>query len=361
MKYFRTVFLLLIINLNIAGYAFAVNRDSLNSKIKSKFEPLPILSYDTNDGFGYGGKAFFLNYLERKESFDLFVYRTTEGLQQYNLVFSIPDFELRQGKVYPWAADLVVDFSKWTSYKFYGVGNHTKFEDEEYYTRIRHMVKLTFSRGISKIVVAQIGLKYKSITNSNFESDGKLQFYTDRSIKQAYYYSVFLTTRYDTRDSFIHPSKGVVAHGESEFASGNITFNRWAIRLQYYTPILLPDFILASRLCLQSLNGSNLPIQVLLPIGSDNTVRGFPLDRFLDRTSAVFNTEIRFPLYWKFGGVIGLDAGKVWSSASKMDISDWSYNPTIGLRFYFDTFIVRADMGFSKETTGFYLNFGHIF
>jgi hypothetical protein len=26
-----------------------------------------------------------------------------------------------------------------------------------------------------------------------------------------------------------------------------------------------------------------------------------------------------------------------------------------------DTFVVRADIGFGKETTGFYLNFGQLF
>jgi len=26
-----------------------------------------------------------------------------------------------------------------------------------------------------------------------------------------------------------------------------------------------------------------------------------------------------------------------------------------------DTFVVRADMGFGKDTTGFFFNFGHIF
>jgi hypothetical protein len=36
-------------------------------------------------------------------------------------------------------------------------------------------------------------------------------------------------------------------------------------------------------------------------------------------------------------------------------------NSLVGLRFSMDTFVVRADLGFGKETTGFYLNFGHLF
>jgi hypothetical protein len=36
-------------------------------------------------------------------------------------------------------------------------------------------------------------------------------------------------------------------------------------------------------------------------------------------------------------------------------------NYVCGLRYYMDTFIVRLDVGLSDETTGLYLNFGHIF
>jgi len=85
------------------------------------------------------------------------------------------------------------------------------------------------------------------------------------------------------------------------------------------------------------------------------------LDRFLDKTAALFNAELRLPIYNRLGGLIGWDAGKVWQSLNKVDYTDWATNTTLGLRYYMDTFVVRLDIGFSKETMGFYLNFGHIF
>jgi outer membrane protein assembly factor BamA len=341
--------------------SYPKNPDSLKVITESKFEPLPIFYYDSNDGFGYGAKAFFLNFLNRNESFDMLLVRSTKGFQKYNLVFSVPDFELRQGTVYSLALDLELDFKKWISFKFYGVGNATKYENEELYTRVRPTIALTLSRGFSKTFVGQFGLKYQSTTNSDFEEDGLLHTYRDLSVSRTYYYSLFLVARYDTRNSFIHPSDGVVVQGETEYANGNVTFNRWAMWLQHYTTFLNSTFILASRFGIQSVYGDNLPIQVLLPIGGDDTIRGFPQDRFLDKTSAVINVELRFPFYWRFGGTIGLDAGKVWQSINKMNFTDWAYNPTFGVRFYFDTFVVRADLGISKETMGIYLNFGHIF
>ena len=125
--------------------------------------------------------------------------------------------------------------------------------------------------------------------------------------------------------------------------------------------LFYPKTILAFRAGIQTLTGNNLPVQVLLPIGGNNTLRGYLQDRFLDRTSALMNAELRFPIFRRFGGILGMDAGKVWNSIGKMDLKNWADNPVFGLRFYMDTFVIRLDVGISKETTGFYLNFGQIF
>jgi hypothetical protein len=84
-------------------------------------------------------------------------------------------------------------------------------------------------------------------------------------------------------------------------------------------------------------------------------------DRYLDKVSALVNAEIRFPIVWRFGGIAGIDAGKVWSGIGRLDFPRWVWNPVAGIRFYWDRIIVRADFGFGKETTGFYLNFGQLF
>jgi len=325
---------------------------------KSIFEPLPILSYDTDTGFGYGTKAFLLNYLNLNESLDLILFQSTKGERWYRTVFSIPDFELRQGKIYPWAFDLLIDYDKWISYKFFGVGNKSKTENEEVYKRRLYEIGLTASRGFSPYFVGQFGVRYKNVINSNFEEESQLSKF-DRS--RVEYTSAFINLRYDSRNSFLNPSRGIVLQGEIEKSLNQIDFTHWQAWIQYYTILLYPKTVFATRFGLNTLNGTNLPIQVLLPIGGNNTLRGFPQDRFLDKTAALFNAELRLPIYNRLGGLIGWDAGKVWQSLNKVDYTDWATNTTLGLRYYMDTFVVRLDIGFSKETMGFYLNFGHIF
>lgn len=63
----------------------------------------------------------------------------------------------------------------------------------------------------------------------------------------------------------------------------------------------------------------------------------------------------------QFGGIVGIDAGRVAPTPRLLSVADWAVTPVTGLRFYMDTFVVRADVGFGKETMGLYFNFGHVF
>ena len=222
------------------------------------------------------------------------------------------------------------------------------------------------SRGFSENIVCQFGLKYKTVRNFNFSDTSKLLLQPSRlSFLKANFSSINLSFRYDTRNSFINPCKGLVLLGETEYAPKlsftNTSFSRYAGWFQYYSILFYPNTIFAFRTGLQTLNGKNLPVQALLSIGGNNTLRGYPQDRFLDKTAALVNAELRFPIFWRFGGILGFDAGKVWNSISMMDFRNWPSNPVFGLRFYMDTYVIRLDVGLGKETTGFYFNFGQIF
>jgi len=340
---------------------------------RTTFEPLPILMYSSDIGFGYGAKFFLLNSLRRNESFDALIFFSTgvdtvEGERRYRFVFSKPDFDRRQGKAYPLAFDLLVDYDIWINNSFFGIGNGSDFEKREYYTREPFEVSLTLSRGFSPRTVGQIGSRYKTVKNFNFpppDPESQLARLTGLSRSRATYASLFATYRYDTRDIFTNPSRGLVLQGEVEYApdSGlsNVAFTRVATWLQYYSILFYPRTVFAFRLGGQALVGEDLPIQVLLPIGGSITLRGFPRDRYLDKVSAVSNAELRFPLFWRLGGVVGVDAGKVWHKPDEIDFSDWAVNTVVGLRYYLQTYVVRVDIGFGPETTGLYFNFGHVF
>ncbi len=177
------------------------NKRADADSIPSKIEPLPFLSYDSNTGIGFGVKAFFLNLLKLKESFDLIIFMSTLGERWISFVISVPDFELRQGTIYPLSLDVLLDYDKWIAYNYFGIGNNSKYENRENYTRELREVRTTFSRGFTPSFVGQIALKYGRIESWGFESEGDLiQLPPTKNFPLIEYMSVYINFRYDKRD-----------------------------------------------------------------------------------------------------------------------------------------------------------------
>lgn len=354
----------LLFVLSIVLHSEVIARSSPDTLQGTKFEVLPILSYDTDAGTGFGAKAFLLNSMGWRESFDAVLFQSTKGERWYRMVFSIPDFEQRQGTVYPLAFDLTVDYDKWITYKFFGIGNRSPYENPETYTREPLEISATASRGFLPHVVGQVGVRMRRSSNVGVgERLRSLPPVENSSVANSI--GVLLSGRFDSRNSYVNPSSGAVAQLEFELAPrmlwSNVEYVRTAVLLQYYVEPGWLHSVLACRGGVELLASRELPVQMLTAIGGTKTVRGSVQDRFLDRTGAVVNAEWRVPLFWRFGAILGADAGKVWHDAGKIDLQRWAMNPVVGLRLYMDTFVVRADLGFGKESTGFYLNFGQLF
>jgi len=284
-------------------------------KPKKSLSAFPILMYDTDIGLGYGGKAKFVHYLAKKESFDFIVFNSSKGERWYVFAFSIPDFEIRQGKKYPISFDIKAEYDKYLKYSFYGAGVHSKKEDE------------LFSPFIS------------------------------------------LVFRYDTSDSQIHPRRGFRLLLQNDTASklfGNkkARYSRFTLDLRKYLCLFGQRDVLAFRGLVQKISGASIPLLEMSFLGGGsamNAMRGYKLNRFMDKGKFLLNGEYRFPLWKKAGGNIFIDGGCVWSSWSKINLNKFLMDYGWGLRYYLQNFVVRFDMGISSESTGIYFNFGHIF
>ena len=344
-----------------------------DSVYDSDVELFPIVNYDSDAGFGYGAKAFIFNQLKLNESFDLILYNSTKGERWYRFVFSVMDMQRRQGKPYSLALDVIFDYDKWINYRYYGVEyfneRHSLLEYETY-TREPIEISAIFSKGFSKTIVASTGLRYRTISSYNFDPNGELQKFND-SFNNTYTktFSLLANVRWDSRNNFIDPDKGSLIQIDAEYAPElsftNENYFKLGLTLQNYFILFNPRIILASRLIGQIIFPNNVPIQLQLPIGGNNSLRGLPQDRYLSASTLITNNEIRFPIWWRFGGIVGLDIGCTGATTNyefwSQQLSGWIVNPVLGLRFFMDNFIIRFDVGFGSETTGIYFNFGHIF
>lgn len=332
---------------------------------QTTFEAIPILSYDTDVGVGLGAKAFLLNALGHTESFDVVLFNSTKGERWYRLVASVPDLEQRQGTEYSFSVDLVVDYDTFLQNLYFGVGPDSHSADRETYKKEPLELSVIVGRGLTATTVLQAAIRARWIRNAEMSDTGRLRLHpVPLSTSTARALTVLLSYRYDSRDSYIDPASGLVFQGDLETTIERASNTSWTLiggAFHYYHPLADSFATVAFRLAGRSLSGNDIPVQFLLPLGGNQTLRGFPQDRFLDRTILFCNAEARIPVYWRLSCVLGVDAGGVSPSPGLLKAASWRTNAVIGVRLALKTFIIRADLGLSSESTGFFLNFGQLF
>jgi outer membrane protein assembly factor BamA len=205
----------IVVSLQIACAFLYAQDDS----VRTQWEALPILSYDTDAEFGFGAKSMVVNFLDQNESFDIILFNSTKGERWYRFVASYPDFELRLGTIYPMSIDLTIDYDKWISNSFSGIGNNSRFSDKETYTREPLDCSIMIGKGITTTFVVQTGLRYRTIRNSHFALDSRLKnILPTLNHSTAAMNSILFNARYDSRNSYITPSSGLFVSGELEYA-----------------------------------------------------------------------------------------------------------------------------------------------
>lgn len=329
-----------------------------------KWDTFPIAAYDSNTGVGGGAKSFLLNPTGHRESIDLALYATTLGERWAKGVVSYPDQGLRHGTIFPWAVDVTAEYDRMIRNHFFGLGNTSRNADRETYDKEPLLLEGEVSRALSRRWVVRGGLRFRDTLNRCVKAGGLLEALGTPSVGRATYASGFLGVQFDSRDAYLRPNTGWLCEGEIEDAPGPFgdgkRFVRWEVGARRFIPTGFLGTVVAARVRCAGLDHRDLPIQALLSLGGGSTLRGYAQDRFLDAALSVANVEWRFPVVGRLGAVVGVDAGKVWQSFSRMDLGSWAWNTVVGARYYMDTFTVRGDWGLSREGSGLYLNFDQV-
>jgi outer membrane protein assembly factor BamA len=328
----------------------------------------PILMYDTDIGFGYGIKAKFVNYFSKKESLDLILFNSTKGERLIDFTFSIPDIEIRQGKKYPLSLDIKAVYNRILRDNFYGLGPETAKEELTNFTYEKKELKLSLSRGISSSFVCEASYSFRNIRYYDVEED-KDHTETLKSVGERFSPFLSILFRYDTSDSQIHPTRGFRFQFQCDIAKGflgnkNADFTRLIVDLRRYLLLIGQKDVLAFRLRFQKIAGDKIPLFELSVLGggsTENAMRGYKMNRFQDMGKILLNCEYRFPIWKRLGGNLFVDYGIAWPSLARINFQKYALDAGWGLRYYLKNFLARFDMGFSREGTGIYFQFNHIF
>ena len=99
-------------------------------------------------------------------------------------------------------------------------------------------------------------------------------------------------------------------------------------------------------------------------LGGTKRMRGYYEGRFRDQNAALIQSEVRFDIYRRLGGVVFGAVGILGDNKSMLRPDDPKAAYGAGLRFTInrrDHLNIRADYGFGQQSSGFYLTIGEAF
>ncbi|MBI2401726.1 MAG: BamA/TamA family outer membrane protein [Gemmatimonadetes bacterium] len=359
---------------------------------------LPALNYDSDQGFGYGVTGGLYQYGDGSQppylwAFEPIVFFTTRGRRSVTVFYDAP----RQfGEAVRLTVRAYVDRDCCQPY--FGLGNASAYDAAlttrpslpDYYTYRRN--RATAVVDLQWRVLPQVRLLTGVAVNRNTTAarDPSTQFAVDLgngTIPSGEDASTSLGPKvglvYDTRDLERDPRRGMWLEGiawQGVVLPGGDDFTRWTGTLRGYLS-LDPSLTVAARVFGEHIEGA-MPVAMLSDLGSSfqdfgglggaESVRGVLWQRFLGRTRALSNLEVRWrgPGFrflgapWQLGAVGFVDAGRVWDDRGAGDgAAGLHWGKGGGLRVAWgQSFIIAADFGHGREAgLQTYLKLGHMF
>jgi hypothetical protein len=171
---------------------------------------------------------------------------------------------------------------------------------------------------------------------------------------------------YDTRDVLFFPSKGwlveTMLYTEAAWTGGQFRNDRLSVDAARY--IALPRKLILALHANLVLSRGTIPFHQLPFLGGTKKLRGYFERKYTDNNLALLQAELRFPLFWRFSGVLFGGAGTVAGTVGGFRSDQLHPNYGLGLRILMDKqqrINARLDYGLGYKSDGFYLTVGEAF
>lgn len=291
-----------------------------------------------------------------------FIASFTEQIER-KLLFSYTDPAFSQGR---YALSYGGTFFKNATARFWGIGQTTAEGNETNYTAREGRAWWKFGLHANEVTQIAVGQRFRDVSLQRGGTD--LPFTVDRfpnvdGIRGATILGHRVTFHYDTRDSLVTPTDGmqVTAYAElnQNLRNGDHpVFSRYEIEVKKLFPSESKRAILVVRADLQATLGSEVPFYEQSSLGGQNNLRGFGVDRFIDKHLVAVSVEERIHVMRaKMFGVTAdfevapfLDTGQVFENYKDVSFKDYRMTPGIGFRGLVRPNVVgRVDYGYSRE------------
>lgn len=342
---------------------------------------LPVVSFSSDIGLAggaiYNRFDYRGNVMPFSSYFRFLAVASTKGYVKVNAQYE-------QAKTF--GSDLrsagTVYFNRLAINNFFGIGNNTEYsqqlwDDEFYYfesynvgldLKIRKHLYMDYDSAFDLLSGAgmEYQIPYVRQPNSSFNQimpNGSKGGFVN------YLAGGFI---WENRDREFNPQKGNRAELEIRFAPAFLSeYALTSFNLDLRQYFYVWDFLtIANRLQARHVAG-DVPYWELSTLGNNESLRGYPLNRFQGTSSIAYNLELRswmftFPEYQlKIGVHLFTDAGRVFTGQDKTSDLFRGYKQTLGFGGAFSLFspdfIMRGEMGFSEKNSRIYVGVGYTF
>lgn len=175
-------------------------------------------------------------------------------------------------------------------------------------------------------------------------------------------------TRWDRRNSNMTPTRNHYVQfaimGNPSWLGSTESYALYELDARKYLDLTGNRRSVLALQSLVQLNSGNPPFHDLATLGGDRINRGYYNGRYRDQNAAQFQVELRQHFTGRFGFTVFAGTGEVWNRFEQLTLDNYKWTAGAGLRFNVnkdDPTNIRIDFGISKESTGFYLQFGEAF
>jgi outer membrane protein assembly factor BamA len=251
--------------------------------------------------------------------------------------------------------------------RFFGLGPTTDKDDETNYTAAE--TRLNWKFGVYANEVTQIAVSQR-LRHMQAIQEGATDlpfsganFPNAPGVGGATVLGQRISFHYDTRNNLVTPTDGMAVTAYAElnynFKNGDHPlYSRYGLDVKKMFASESKRAILVVHGELQATIGTDVPFFEQSSLGGQNTLRGFGVDRYIDKQMIAFSVEERIHiLRARLAGVMAdfeiapfIDTGQVFNSFKNVSFKDYRITPGIGFRGIIRPNVVgRIDYGFSKE------------
>jgi outer membrane protein assembly factor BamA len=292
-----------------------------------------------------------------------FIGSYTEEIER-RIQFNYSDPAFSQGR---YSLNFGASFFKNATSRFFGLGQATSESDETNYTGREARVNWRFGVYANEVTQIAVGQRFRQVSLQRGATDLPFTVEQFPSVEGVQGESLIVGHRatfyYDTRNNLISPTDGMAITAYAELNqnirnSDHPIFSRYELEIKKLFPSESKRAILIVRANIQATIGSQVPFFEQSSLGGQNNLRGFGVDRFIDKHLVALSVEQRIHVVRvKIAGAMAdfevapfLDTGQVFNDYKDVTFNNYRMTPGIGFRGIVRPNVVgRVDYGYSRE------------